>query len=154
MAQGWPWDSQIAVRDTHREKAPLDKASTLSKSMNMDIWVVGRSNQLFILVSKLEKNFRKKKVATGKTLFFVVGPFCTPHSIYLNIGFWQSSLVWKCCVVNLYFQLKNAPPVFWKGFAFFQKICFKVKKLKTFKISSDFHIKTCPSFKWIPSTDF
>ena len=26
------------------------------------------------------------------------GPFCTPHSICLNISFWQSSFVWKCCI--------------------------------------------------------
>ena len=29
----------------------------------------------------------------------------------------------------------------------FQKICFKVKVLKTFKISTDCHIKTCRSLK-------
>ena len=29
----------------------------------------------------------------------------------------------------------------------FQNICFKVKVLKTFKISTDCHIKTCRSFK-------
>ena len=60
----------------------------LSKSMNMDICVVGTSNQLYIReVPKLKQNFRKRKVVTGKTLFFVIGPFCTPHSICLNIGF-------------------------------------------------------------------
>ena len=35
-------------KDTHREKASSNKTSTLSKSMNMDIWVVGTSKQLFI----------------------------------------------------------------------------------------------------------
>ena len=39
-----------------------------------------------------------------------------------------------------YFQLKNGTPVF-------QKTSFKVKVMKTFKISSDYHIKICPSFK-------
>ena len=34
--------------DTHREKAPLNKTSALTESTNMDIWVVGTSNQLFI----------------------------------------------------------------------------------------------------------
>ena len=33
---------------TQREKAPSDKTQSLSKSMNMGIWVVGSSNQLFI----------------------------------------------------------------------------------------------------------
>ena len=57
------------------------------KSMNMDIWVVGTLNQLFIGIFKLKQNFQKNKVVTGKTPFFVIGPFCTHRSIYLNIGF-------------------------------------------------------------------
>ena len=55
--------------------------------MNMDIWVVGTSNQLISRGFKLKQNFQKKKVITGKTSLFVIGPFCTPHSISLNIGF-------------------------------------------------------------------
>ena len=35
-------------KDTHRKQAPRNKTPTLTKSMNMDIWVVGTSNQLFI----------------------------------------------------------------------------------------------------------
>ena len=35
------------IRDTHREKASKNKTPTLLKSMNVDIWVVGTSNQLF-----------------------------------------------------------------------------------------------------------
>ena len=53
--------------------------------MNMDIWVTATLNQPF--------HFQKNKVESGKTLFFVVGPFCTPHSIYFNIDFWQGSFV-------------------------------------------------------------
>ena len=87
----------------------------------------------------------KKKVVTGKTLFFVIGPFCTPHSICVNIGFWQRSSVWKCCVVV--FQLKGVTPVFLKKTYIFQKICFKVKALKTFKISNNRDIKTWRSLK-------
>ena len=78
-------------------------------------------------VLKLKQIFRKNKIVTGKTQFFVIGPFCTPHSICLNVGFWQSRFVWKWCV--------------------FQKICFKVKVFKTFKISNDCHKKTCWSLK-------
>ena len=33
-----------------------------------------------------------------------------------------------------------------KGFVF-KKICFKVKVMQTFKISSDYHIKACQSLK-------
>ena len=59
----------------------------------MDIWVVRTSNQYFLICSYTETNFFKKsKVATGKTLFFVIGPCRTPHSICLNIGFRQGKL--------------------------------------------------------------
>ena len=33
---------------THREKAPSNKIQALTKSMNIDIWVVGTLNQVFI----------------------------------------------------------------------------------------------------------
>ena len=36
----------ITLKDTHREKGPSNKTSTLSKNVNMDVWVVGTSNQL------------------------------------------------------------------------------------------------------------
>ena len=38
-------------------------------------------------VPKLKQNFQKNKVVTGETLFFVIVPFCTNHSICLNIDF-------------------------------------------------------------------
>ena len=41
-------DSFLYVKDTHREKAPSNKTPKLSKSMNMEAWVVSESNQLFI----------------------------------------------------------------------------------------------------------
>ena len=93
------------LKDTHREKAPLIETPALTKSTNMGIWVVGTTNQLFILKStfililwvvgttnqlfvlKLKQNFQKNKVVTGKTPFFVIGSFCSHHSICLNIGF-------------------------------------------------------------------
>ena len=37
-----------AITDTHREKAYSNRTPALTKSMNMDIWVVGRSNQPFL----------------------------------------------------------------------------------------------------------
>ena len=35
-------------KDTYREKTPSKKNSALTKSTNIDIWVIGTSNQLFI----------------------------------------------------------------------------------------------------------
>ena len=34
----------IDIKDNHREKAPSNKIPTLTKSRDMDIWVVGTSN--------------------------------------------------------------------------------------------------------------
>ena len=69
------------------ENTPSNKTQTLAKGVNMNIWVIGPSNQLFIRGSCNQIEFPKSKVVIGKTLFFVIGPFCTPHSICLNIDF-------------------------------------------------------------------
>ena len=71
-------------KDTHREKALSSKTRALSESMNMDIWVVGTSNQLFIVCSYTETKCSKKKIDTGKAVFFVTGPF------------WEGCFVWVC----------------------------------------------------------
>ena len=55
---------------------------------------------------------------SGTTPFFVIGLFCTPQSICLNISFWQGSFVWKFYVFNRTFKLKNGALVFWKVFLF------------------------------------
>ena len=36
------------LNDTHRENVPPNKTAALTKSMNMDTWVAGTSNQFFI----------------------------------------------------------------------------------------------------------
>ena len=36
------------IKDTHKEKAPSNKTPALTKSMDMDIWVVGTSNQVVL----------------------------------------------------------------------------------------------------------
>ena len=38
----------FCFKDTHREKTPSNKTPALTKSMNIHIWVVSTSNQLFI----------------------------------------------------------------------------------------------------------
>ena len=52
----------------------------------MDIWVVDQIKSIYE-IPKLKQNFQKRKVITGKTPFFVIGQFGTPHTICLNIGF-------------------------------------------------------------------
>ena len=72
-------------KDTHSENTPSNKTQALTKSMNMGIWVVGTSNQLFIRGSCTETNLYS--LVTGKNPFFVMGSYCVPHSVFLNIGF-------------------------------------------------------------------
>ena len=56
----------ITVRDvrtvlnTDREKAPPKKTLPFTKTINMDIWVVGTSNQHFVRGSYTESKFSKK----------------------------------------------------------------------------------------------
>ena len=35
-------------KDTYREKVPSNKTQALTKGMNMEIWLVGTSDQLFL----------------------------------------------------------------------------------------------------------
>ena len=55
----------------------------------VQIWAFGLLvEQIKSEVLKLKQNFQKNKLVTGKALFFVMGPFCSHHSIIcLNIGF-------------------------------------------------------------------
>ena len=79
-------------------------------------WLIHQINSLNEVL-KLKQNFRKNKVVTGKTPFFVICPFCTILSVCLNIGFWQSSFVWKFCTFNLStFNLKTVP-------SFLKRVC-------------------------------
>ena len=89
-------------------------------------WLVHQVNPLHDVL-KLEKNFKKHKDITGKTLFSVIGSFYTPLSICLNIGFWQSNF--ESC----YFHLKKDTPVFWKGSAIFRKFVSKLSYWKRSK---------------------
>ena len=50
----------MPFRGTHREKPPSNKTLMVMKIMNVSIWVVGTSNQLFKKASYTEKQFSKK----------------------------------------------------------------------------------------------
>ena len=94
----------------------------LQHLQKVGIWAFGslihQINSLW-QVLKLKQNFEKNKVVFGKTPFFVIGPFCTHHSICLNIGFWYGSFVWKWCTFNLSaFNLKEVLQFCQKGFCF------------------------------------
>ena len=48
------------LKDADREKTPSSKTPLLTKSMNIGIWVVGTSNELFMRGSYTEAKFSKK----------------------------------------------------------------------------------------------
>ena len=48
------------LKDTHRENTPSNKTQALTESINMDILVIGRLNQLFIRGSFTKTEISKK----------------------------------------------------------------------------------------------
>ena len=59
-------------------RTPLKAAS--------DIWIVDTSNELFIRGFE-KQNFPKKYSCYWLTLVFIIGSFCAPQSICINVGF-------------------------------------------------------------------
>ena len=78
-----------------------------------------------IMVFKLKQNFRKNKVVTGKTLKNVLKLTSDKADLYGSVAF--SILVRST---------EKQSSSFSKRVFVFQKTCFKVTVLKTFKISS------------------
>ena len=73
------------VKDTHREKkaSNVSPVTWIHEYGHLGIWYI------------------KSTIKEVLTPFFVRGPFCTPHFISLNIGFWRCSFVLKHYVFNL-----------------------------------------------------
>ena len=78
--------AKFLFKDTQREKAHSNKIPTFTRSMNINVWVVGRMSCLLeILIPN--QNFQKKKKKKGSSyLQSLIGPFCTPHSICFNMA--------------------------------------------------------------------
>ena len=87
-------------------------------------------------------------MVTGKTPFFAICPFCTHHSISLTLASDMTVFYGNDAFSILLLSTKKRHSIFLKKAFIFQKICFKFKVLKTFKISTACHIKTCRSLKW------
>ena len=149
----------VWFKDTHREKALSNKTQAPTKIMNMEIWVVGVQMNSLWEVPKLKQNFHRNKIVTCKTPFFVIGLFCTHHSNVLKLASDMAVLSGNDAFSILVLSTKRWYSSFLKKSFVFQKICFKVKVLKTFKTFTDCRIKTCRSLKGrailkIPSTVF
>ena len=81
------WAVSADSCETNRENTPSHKTQVFTKSMNINIWVLGTLNHFFIRGSYTEIKFFKKM--RKKTLLFVKGLFCTPYSISVDIAFYM-----------------------------------------------------------------
>ena len=130
-----------ASRILTRKKYRQIKLHHLQK---VQIWEFGLLiQQITLTYNSFYENLKlKNKVVTGKTPFFVIGPFCCHHFV-LTLASDMAVLYRNDALSILVLSAKKRYSNFFeKGFRF-QKICFKVKALKTFKIFTDCHIKTC-----------
>ena len=98
---------------------------------------------------------QKNKVVTDKTPLFVIGLFCSRHSISSDRAVLNGNYMFSIVVVSA----KKRHSSFLKKIFVFQKIDFKVKVLKTFETFTDCRLKTSQSLKRratlkIPSTVF
>ena len=120
----------------------------LQRIQKLWIWSFGslvHQINSFYEVLKRKQNFRKNKVVTGKTSFFEVHFVLTilfVLKLALDVVVLYGNVVFSILVPSTK-RYSN----FLKKIFVFQKICFKVKVIKTFKISTDYHWKTCRSLK-------
>ena len=106
---------------------------------HLDIWVVGTSRQLFIGGLKLKQQFHQKKVVTGKTASFVVGPFCTLQSIFvLTLTSGRALLYGNVTFSISVLSTEKRFSIFLEKVFVSKKLCFKVKVLKRSKFQMIF----------------
>ena len=77
----------------------------------------------------------------GKTVTFVISPFCTPYSICLTMAFDWAVSNGNVAFSIIVLSIKKLYSSFSKRVLVFLKTYLKVKVLKTFKISSVCHQK-------------
>ena len=112
----------------------------------MYIWTIATVNQLFIRGSFIQINFSKKEVVREQP-FFAIGTQVLPIQFALTLAFDRAVFYGNVRLSFVVFSTKTSYFSSSRKYFDFQKTCFKVKVLKTFKILSDYHIKTCRSTK-------
>ena len=88
-------------------------------------WLLHQTNFLYEAL-KLKQNFRKNKVVTGKTRFFVIGPFVLPILFVLTLASGRAVLCGHVAFSILVLSTKKWFSSFVKGVCVLQKTCFKV----------------------------
>ena len=125
----------------------------LQRLQKVGIWAFGslvhQTNSLQEVL-KQKQYFRKNKVVTRKTPFFVIGPFCTDYSIivlilyyYFQYSHYSYLYYWlligqHCMEMIFVLSAKNGTPVFWKRFSFCRKSVSKLKYWKHLTFSLTF----------------
>ena len=77
--------------------------ATLTKCMNMDIWVVGTLKHIFITGCYTETKYSKHKALTSKASFFVIGPFCAPDFIVVTLFAPHHDIITQPHLLSCYF---------------------------------------------------
>ena len=61
---------------------------------------MAKNNLVVGLTFKLKPNVQKINVVAGKTLFFVIGPFCSPILFFLTLAS-DMVVLYRLCIFNL-----------------------------------------------------
>ena len=114
-------------KDTLRENTTSNKSQALAKSLNMDIWVIGTLNQVFIRNSYTQNFFSENTVVCGISPFFVIGPISTLLLFVLKLTFDRTILYG-----NITLSIVKRSTTIWsarflKRFSFFRKLVSKLK---------------------------
>ena len=91
----------------------------------------------------MKLNFQKNKRVLGKTPLFCKVSFVLPILFVLTLVFDNAVLYGNVAFSIIVLSSKKSYSSFLKIDLVFQKTCSKVRVIKTFKIPSDYHIKTC-----------
>ena len=96
----------------------------------MDICVINTlKSTIYIRDAYTQIKFSKKNIVVGDK---------TPHSVYLNIGFFDWKFLHGTVALSIVvLSAKKQYSRILKDALVFRKTCFKVQVLKTFKIFSD-----------------
>ena len=138
----------MLFKDTHGEKVPSNKTQAFTKSMSMDIWVVGTLNLVSVRGSYNSIKFSKKiKECMEKRHSFRKVNFVLPILFALTSVFSKAALYGNVALSIIVLSSKKHCSSLLKKDLVFQKTCFKVKIIKTLKIPSESHVKTCQSLE-------
>ena len=124
--------SRISSKDTHREKAPSNKTPVLSESMNMNIWVVGTLNQLFIKGSYAETKFSKKWSRYWQSCILCDRSILYSPFLFVLTLVSERSVLYGYVMFSIIVLLttKLLSSFFKKMFSFFRKFVSKLKYWK------------------------